>query len=109
MKTIASAAVIIVLTLVVSASTALAYVAGGGDMQFKPPNAKPVVFSHEEHVSVKELRCSACHNHTFQMSREDDNKMDMKKMTKNLFCGRCHNGSKAFDVKDRNNCGRCHK
>ncbi len=81
---------------------------GGGDLTFKPQNAKPVIFSHEEHVNVKELKCSACHNHTFQMGKDED-KMDMSKMTKGLFCGHCHNGTKAFDVKDKANCGRCHK
>jgi c(7)-type cytochrome triheme protein len=100
--------VIAVLCLVLSAGTAVASVAGGGDIKYTPPNAKPVVFSHEEHVNIKVLRCSACHNHTFQMGRNED-KMDMSKMTKNLFCGRCHNGEKAFDVKDKANCGRCHK
>lgn len=101
-------AVVAALCLVLSAGTTGAFVAGGGDMKYAPPNAKPVVFSHEEHVTIKELRCSACHNHTFQMGKDED-KMDMSKMTKSLFCGRCHNGVKAFDVKEKANCGRCHK
>ena len=107
MKTRALAA-IAALCLVLSAGMTNAFVAGGGDMKYTPLNAKPVVFSHEEHVTVKELRCSACHNHTFQMSKGED-KMDMNKMTKSLFCGRCHNGVKGFDVKDKANCVRCHK
>jgi c(7)-type cytochrome triheme protein len=101
-------AAIAALGLMFSAGMTSALVTGGGDMKFAPPNAKPVVFSHEEHVSVKELRCSACHNHTFQMGKGED-KMDMSKMTKSLFCGRCHNGVKGFSVKDKANCARCHK
>ncbi len=81
---------------------------GGGDLTWKPQNAKPVTFSHEQHVNVKELKCSACHNHTFQMGKDED-KMDMSKINKGLFCGHCHNGGKAFDVKDPANCIRCHK
>ncbi len=97
-----------VFCLVLSAGAAVAVVPGGGDMTFKPQNAKPVVFSHDQHVNAKELKCSACHNHTFQMAKDED-KMDMNKMTKGLFCGHCHNGEKAFDVKNKANCGRCHK
>ena len=99
---------IAVFCLVMSAGAAVAAGPGGGDMTFKPKNAKPVVFSHDQHVNVKELKCSACHNHTFQMAKDED-KMDMSKMTKGLFCGHCHNGEKAFDVKNKENCVRCHK
>ena len=101
-------AVIAALFLVSSAGLTSAFVAGGGDMKYTPQNAKPVVFSHDQHVNVKELKCSACHNHTFQMAKDED-KMDMGKMTKGLFCGHCHNGEKAFDVKNKANCVQCHR
>ena len=94
--------------LVLAAGTAFADVAGGGDLTFKPENAKPVIFSHALHVDVKSLKCTACHNHTFLMSK-DSAKMDMSKITKGQFCGHCHNGERSFDVKDKANCGRCHK
>ncbi len=47
--------VIATLCLVLSAGITGVFVAGGGGMTYTPPNAKPVVFSHEEHVNVKEL------------------------------------------------------
>jgi c(7)-type cytochrome triheme protein len=81
---------------------------GGGDLSFKPKDAKPVFFSHEQHVKVKTYKCSACHYHTFQMAK-DSYKMDMSKITKGEFCGLCHNGERSFDVKDAKSCGRCHK
>ncbi len=96
------------LCLVLSGGMAVAAVSGGGDLSFTPKNASPVVFSHDLHVNAKDLKCSACHNHTFQMAKDSD-KMDMSKITKGLFCGHCHNGDRAFDVKDKANCGRCHK
>jgi len=99
---------IALLCFVLSTAATVGAVPGGGDMAYTPQNAKPVVFSHDLHVNAKELKCSACHNHTFQMGKGED-KMDMNKMTKGLFCGHCHNGVKAFDVKDKANCGRCHK
>jgi len=81
---------------------------GGGDLTFTPKNAAPVLFSHEMHVSTKGLKCTGCHYQVFQMAK-GSYKMDMSKMTKGDFCGKCHNGQKAFDVKDSKNCNRCHK
>ncbi len=81
---------------------------GGGDRLFKPKGAKPVFFSHEQHVTVSGKKCSACHYHTFQMS-EESYEMNMDKLNKGQFCGICHNGKRSFDVKDKANCGRCHR
>jgi c(7)-type cytochrome triheme protein len=98
---------IAVICLVMSAA-GIAAASGGGDLTFKAENAKTVTFSHDQHVNIKALKCSACHNHTFQMSKGSD-KMDMKKINKGQFCGRCHNGVHAFDVNDKASCARCHK
>ncbi|HXY55644.1 MAG TPA: cytochrome c3 family protein [Nitrospirota bacterium] len=100
-------ALVAVLCLVLSVGTALGDV-GGGDLTYNPPNAKPVLFSHAIHVDNKTYKCSACHNHTFQMSK-DSYKMDMSKINKGQFCGICHNGERSFDVKDKASCVRCHK
>jgi c(7)-type cytochrome triheme protein len=81
---------------------------GGGDLTFSPKGIGQVVFSHQVHVSVKGLKCSGCHYHVFQMTK-GSYKMDMSKITKGDFCGKCHNGQKSFDVKDKINCGKCHK
>jgi len=81
---------------------------GGGDLTFNPKGASSVVFSHQVHVSVKGLKCSGCHYHVFQMT-QGSYKMDMSKLTKGDFCGKCHNGQKSFDVKDTKNCAKCHK
>ncbi len=98
----------VTIAVLVFCGLAGAAVPGGGDMTFKSLNAKTVVFSHEQHVNVKELKCSACHNHLFHMAKNED-KVDMSKITKGQFCGYCHNGARAFDVKDKANCERCHK
>jgi len=81
---------------------------GGGDLTFSPKGASKVVFSHQMHVTVKGLKCSGCHYHVFQMTK-GSYKMDMSKITKGDFCGKCHNGTKSFDVKDKTNCAKCHK
>ncbi len=88
--------------------TAVAEKVGGGDITFKPKNASPVVFSHEKHVNDKGLKCTGCHYAIFQM-QQGSYKMDMDKLTKGDFCGKCHNGQKSFDVKDQKNCIKCHK
>lgn len=82
----------------------------GGDIVFKPrkPGAKKIVFSHNNHVEGYRLKCADCHYMIFQMARGSC-KMDMDKITKGDFCGKCHNGQKAFDVKDIRHCVRCHK
>lgn len=81
---------------------------GGGDITFKPKNSGQVVFSHDKHVSGKGLKCTGCHYQIFQM-QQGSYKMDMDKITKGDFCGKCHNGQKSFDVKEQSNCGKCHK
>lgn len=81
---------------------------GGGDLTFKPRNALPVMFSHQQHVSGKGLKCTDCHYQFFQMA-QGSYKMEMDKMTKAVFCGRCHDGQKTFDVKDPQKCSRCHR
>jgi c(7)-type cytochrome triheme protein len=88
--------------------TAVAEKVGGGDIKFNPKNASPVVFSHEKHVNDKGLKCTGCHYQIFQM-QQGSYKMDMDKITKGDFCGKCHNGQKSFDVKDQKNCYKCHK
>lgn len=98
----------IALVLLVVPGIVRAAKVGGGDIEFNPSNAKAVRFSHDKHVQEKEMKCTNCHYHLFQMSK-GSYKMDMTKMTKGDFCGLCHNGKKSFDVKDGASCGRCHK
>ena len=96
---------LIILTLPCSATAGKV---GGGDLWFTPKGAQPVLFSHEEHVVKKGIKCSGCHYQIFQMS-QGSYKMHMEKITKGDFCGRCHNGQKAFAAKESANCSRCHR
>jgi len=88
--------------------SAFAQKVGGGDLTFSPKGAKKVIFSHDKHVNDKGLKCTGCHYHVFQMT-QGSYKMDMNKITKGDFCGKCHNGQKAFEVKDPKNCDKCHR
>ncbi len=100
-------AIMVVIIGIVIPLGSIAQEVGGGDLIFSPKNAFPVAFSHKKH-EVKGLKCSGCHYHTFQMEKGAAYKMDMTKMTKGAFCGRCHNGEIAFDVKDQKSCSLCH-
>jgi c(7)-type cytochrome triheme protein len=81
---------------------------GGGDVEYKPKGAGRVLFQHEYHVNLKGIRCNNCHYKPFAMSG-GQYKMDMSKLTKGDFCGACHNGNNAFDLKTSANCRKCHK
>ncbi len=98
----------VVITCLIMPIGALAQKVGGGDLTFTPKNAAPVVFSHEKHVNGKGLKCTGCHYQIFQMA-QGSYKMEMSKINKGDFCGKCHNGQKAFDVTDQKNCVRCHR
>ena len=71
-----------------------------------------VIFSHEKHVKDQGLKCSNCHTKIFQMKKGKTEKkmgaITMAAMEEGKFCGACHNGDKAFTVKDENNCVKCH-
>lgn len=102
-----------VLVLLLAAFLVLPVVAnaqkvGGGDIKFSPKDVNPVTFSHESHVKGKGIKCTGCHYQIFQMA-QGSYKMDMSKLTKGDFCGKCHNGQKSFDVKGTENCVKCHK
>lgn len=100
--------VTVVIVCMLMPMAAFAEKVGGGDLTFTPKNASPVVFSHDYHVNTKGLKCTGCHYQIFQMA-QGSYKMEMSKMTKGDFCGKCHNGQKGFDVKDQKNCVRCHR
>ena len=99
---------VVIMTCLLVPMSAVAQKVGGGDVTFSPKDAAPVLFSHDKHVNEKALRCSNCHYQLFQMSK-GSYKMDMTKITKGDFCGKCHNGKRAFDVADQKNCSRCHQ
>jgi c(7)-type cytochrome triheme protein len=97
-----------VILLVVAVCISAFGVTGGGDLTFRPSGVNPVVFSHDVHVKSKGLRCSGCHYAMFMMTN-GSYKMDLKKITKNDFCKKCHNGQKSFDVGNADNCVKCHR
>lgn len=87
------------------ASIAFAVV-GGGEITFKMKDAGDVVFSHESHVGVHFLACTDCHTVPFT-TRGQHIPVSMDQMAQGLSCGACHDGTRAFSV--RENCQICHR
>ena len=78
---------------------------GGGDITFEIKGAGNVRFSHDSHVSNAGLKCTDCHVSLY-MTKEKHRKVTMARMQTGQSCGVCHNGKKAFSVKE--DCNTCH-
>jgi c(7)-type cytochrome triheme protein len=63
-----------------------------------------VTFSGQIHAD-KGFKCGDCHTKIFPMKKT---KLTMEAMREGKECGACHNGEKAFSVKDAASCGKCH-
>lgn len=81
---------------------------GGDDVTYRPPGSDTVVFSHDFHTR-KGMKCSDCHYKLFSITGGRSKKATMQEMEKGQSCGACHSGQKAFSVKDKVNCKKCHK
>ena len=81
------------------------FAGGGKDITLKNKGGD-VVFSHATHVDGMKLACIDCHDKLFINSKRHK-KVSRKEMKNGKSCGLCHNGKRAFSVK--NDCARCHK
>jgi c(7)-type cytochrome triheme protein len=84
----------------------LAYAIDIKDVTMKIANFGKVVFSHNQHFKQEGIKnnCKACHNAIFNLRGKRS--YTMADMEKGKSCGACHNGKRAFDLK---NCIQCHK
>jgi c(7)-type cytochrome triheme protein len=95
--------VVIALTVVFVLAASAFAVGPGKTLEFE--KGGKVVFSGDAHA--KGAKCADCHaSGLFKMKKGGD-EMTMKDMEAGKFCGACHNGTKAFAIKD--NCAKCHK
>jgi c(7)-type cytochrome triheme protein len=94
----------VLLAVLITASFVYATV-GGGDVLFEAKGAGNVTFSHDTHVGMGK-QCIECHDSLY-VTKARHKKVSMKEMGKGQSCGACHNGKKAFAVKE--NCKTCHK
>ncbi len=63
---------------------------------------KPVVFTHALHE--KRNKCEECHDSIF-IKKRGANDINMNKNSKGQYCGKCHDGKKAYPLLQ---CDKCH-
>ena len=68
-----------------------------------------VTFSHSSHIDEKRPDCTGCHPGQWKMlepgQTADGRPHKHERMDKGELCGSCHDGKKAFAIKD---CDTCH-
>lgn len=77
----------------------------GKTVTWNTPMGK-VVFNGKNHADAG-IKCLDCHSKIFKM-KKGSTQMTMSDITAGRFCGKCHNGTKAFSAKDEANCEACH-
>ncbi len=98
--------VVLSLTVALLAGGNAMAVGPGKTLEFKGSPMGTVVFDGTSHKNAG-LTCSDCHNpELFPKMKQGTVKITMNDLYAGKYCGRCHNGVKAFLIKD--NCTRCH-
>ncbi len=100
----------IILSIVISIAflgTAMA-IPAGKTVEYPGGDQGKVIFNGDTHGMKQGMKCADCHpkpfamkKGAFKMSKADHGKPD--------YCGKCHDGTKAFSQSDVKDCGKCHK
>ena len=106
MKKLLVVASVAVVTFVLSVSAFA--VPAGKTVEFEAKGAAKVVFDGKVHAD-KGLKCADCHQSGLFKMKKGADMMTMKEMVEGKYCGACHNGTKAFGMKDAADCAKCHK
>src|SRR4030043_675965 len=101
---------ILLLTLVVTIAFVGSAIATppGKTVEYAGGEQGKVVFNGDTHGMKQGMKCPDCHpkpfamkKGAFKMTKEDHGKPD--------FCGKCHDGTKAFSQSTEADCVKCHK
>lgn len=94
------------MVLTVMASSNAFAVGPDKNLEFKSNSMGTVIFDGTSHKKAG-LSCSDCHNpEVFPKMKQGTVKITMNDLYAGKYCGRCHDGKKAFLIKG--NCTRCH-
>jgi c(7)-type cytochrome triheme protein len=89
---------------IMASGTALA-VGPGKTLEFKGSPMGKVIFDGTTHQKAG-LTCADCHNpEVFPKMKQGTIKITMNDLKAGKYCGRCHNGKKAFKIDE---CTSCH-
>ena len=98
-------ALVVAVTVVLAAS---AFAVGPGKtVEWDGKGAGKVVFDGKVHAD-KGSKCADCHQSGLFKMKKGSDVLTMKDMEAGKNCGGCHNGTKAFGVKDAATCAKCH-
>ena len=97
MKKFLVIAIVVIVTLALSVSAFA--VPAGKTVEFDGKGAGKVVFDGKIHAD-KGLKCADCHQSGLFKMKKGGDVLTMNDMNAGKNCGACHNGTKAFDVKD---------
>lgn len=98
---------VLLLTLFVLAGVTVAVaVPPGKTLTFDKSPLGPVEFSGTIHKNAG-VSCKECHNKDmFPKMKKGTVEITMKRIYAGELCGKCHNGTRAFEAKK--SCNRCH-
>ena len=106
MKKFLAIVMVLAVTFVLAAS---AFAVGPGKtVDFAGGGAGKVVFDGKAHAD-KGAKCADCHQSGLFKMKKGSEVLTMKNLEAGKNCGACHNGTKAFGVKDAATCAKCHK
>jgi c(7)-type cytochrome triheme protein len=79
----------------------------GKTVEYPDGDQGKVIFSGDTHGMKQGMKCADCHPKPFAM-KKGSFKETKEDHSKDVNCGICHNGTKAFSQSDEKNCGKCH-
>lgn len=101
-------------TILLSLLVAIAFVGSalavgpGKTVEYAGGDAGKVIYNGDTHGPKQGMKCADCHpkpfamkKGAFKMTKEDHDKLD--------YCGKCHDGQKAFSQSTEADCSKCHK
>ena len=100
--------VALVLAVTLAMAISVSAVPAGKTVEFDGKGAGKVVFDGKKHAD-KGLKCADCHKSGLFKMKKGGEVLTMKDMEAGKNCGACHNGTKAFGVKEKETCAKCHK
>ena len=102
-----SSVVAVTAVLYLIATGSAGAVGPGKNVEYAGSPQGVVLFDGTTHKDAG-LTCSDCHNPAmFPAMKKGTVKITMNDLYAGKYCGRCHDGNKAFLIKD--NCTRCHR
>jgi c(7)-type cytochrome triheme protein len=99
--------VLLIVACLFFVSGAALAVPAGKTLEFTKSPMGKVIFSGEDHAEAG-IKCKECHNpEMFPKMKQGTVEITMEKIYAGELCGKCHNGTRAFEAKK--NCKECHK